>query len=66
MLDLKLCKIGKLTIDSEKITVSGYEADNAMCREVVILALLHSIRMLQTELEATIEIPGGTGNCVID
>lgn len=66
MLDLKLKRIGKVTMTAKKIEIDGFAADGAMCREVAALALIWAIGKMQNELSALIRKPGGTGNTSID
>ncbi len=66
MLDKHLSKTGKLTIEKGQILVEGFEADDAMCREVAALALIWAIGELQGELQAIVQVPGGTDRCVVD
>jgi hypothetical protein len=56
-----LTKIGKVTITDGAITVEGFNASNATCRDVVALAALWAIGELQRELMQTLEKPGGSG-----
>ena len=65
MLNKKLNSIGKITIERGQITVEGFGGDDCMCREVAILAMMYGIDELWREVQATIEIPGGTGRCGI-
>ena len=66
MLDLKLDRTGTLTITKDQIEVSGFSADNAMCREVAALACLWGIKVLQKELEDTIAKAGGGISVICD
>lgn len=67
MLDKKLSKIGRITIEPDgEILCDGFEADDCMCREVAILAMIHGARVLLRESVACIEIPGGTGKCSVN
>ncbi len=49
-----------------KIQIQGFDADGCMCREVQIHAMLWAIGELQREIQATIEIAGGSGNASMD
>jgi hypothetical protein len=66
MLNLKLKSTGALLMHNGRIYLGGFEADNAMCREVAALALLWAIGELQAELVALIHQPGGTGKTRTD
>lgn len=66
MLELKLTKTGKLTMENGHIHIEGFEADGAMCREVAALSLLWAIGIMQNELTELIARPGGTGNTSVD
>lgn len=63
MLNLKLKTIGTLTVTEDGMEIEGFEADGAMCREVVALAMVWAIGELQKELDRTIASPGG--RCVV-
>jgi hypothetical protein len=59
----KLRKHGTVTIFPEKeglvqITVEGFEADNASCRDVAVLACLWAIGELQREVMLAVQEPG--------
>lgn len=66
MLDQKLKKVGKLTMQNGRIELDGFDVDGAMCREVAAHALLWAIGELQKELTEIINQPGGTGICSVD
>lgn len=66
MLDKRLTKFGKVTLENGKIFVEGFDANDAMCREVGALALAWAIGEMQRELVEIIAQPGGTGKCVVD
>lgn len=66
MNDLKLTKTGTLNIQQDEITIDGFDAEGASCREVGVLALLWAIGELQKELTAMLEKPGGSGKCSVD
>jgi len=66
MLDLTLKQTGTVLIHKGRIYLGGFEADNAMCREVAALGILWAIGELQAELTALIQQPGGTGKSCID
>jgi len=53
-----LTKIGRVIIDGQRITVEGFEGDQATCRDVAALAASWAIGELQRELLATLEAPG--------
>ena len=66
MLDKRLNRIGEVRITPGEITCNGFDADDCMCREVAIFAMLWAIDQLWTEVRATIDRPGGNGTCGID
>jgi hypothetical protein len=55
----KLTKTGSVTIDASGVWVAGFEADNASCRDVAVLAAVWALGELQRELLKTLERPGG-------
>jgi hypothetical protein len=58
----RLTKLGTVTIFSEgeiRIVVDGFEAENATCRDVAVLATTWAIGELSRSLMADIERPGG-------
>lgn len=62
MLDAKpamLTKTGTVMVEGHRTTVEGFEGCNASCRDVAALALVWAIGVLQRELQATLEKPGG-------
>lgn len=68
MLDTEQAHItetGTVTITADGITVDGFDADNASCRDLAALAALWAIGELQRELLKTLERPGG-GNIGIN
>lgn len=65
MMDKKLSEIGELTIHEDgEVGVEGFHADGCSCREVVCLALLHGIGILQKQLTETVAAPGGGNNYI--
>ena len=66
MLDKTLTRLGTLTMQAGWIELEGYEADDCMCREVAILALIHAIGELQRELNLLVYKPGGSGLVSVD
>lgn len=66
MLDTKLSKTGSILMHDGKIQIEGFEADNCMCREVAIHAMLWAIGELQREIAEDIARPGGSGNVSMD
>ncbi len=60
----KLTHTGKITIDAEGILIEGFDAENATCRDVAVLAMCWAIGELQRDLIASIEKPGGGNACV--
>ena len=63
MLDQKIKKAGTVTVTENEIRVSGFDVDNAMCRETAIHALIWAIGELQKEVVELIAVPGGSGKC---
>ncbi|MFP1683389.1 hypothetical protein ACLD0W_12825 [Alloalcanivorax sp. C16-1] len=59
MLDMTLKKTGTLLIHEGHISVSGFEAAGASCRETAALAVLWAIGLLQRELTELVGQPGG-------
>lgn len=62
--DTALYQLGTVTVHRRKengvqIVVEGFEATNASCRDVAVLACLWAIGELQREVQRTIERPGG-------
>ena len=66
MLDKRLKRRGNVAVDDSGVLIKGFEADDCMCREVAILAILWAISRLQYELAELIDRPGGTGNTCVD
>ena len=64
-LPVLLTKTGVVTVEGHRTTVEGFEGYNTSCRDVAALALVWAIGVLQRELQATLEKPGG-GNVVVD
>jgi len=60
-----LTKYGRVVIEAHNTSVEGFGAHEASCREVAALALVWAIGVLQRELQATLEKPGG-GNVGVD
>jgi hypothetical protein len=55
-----LTKIGTITIAPDGwIHIEGFDGDGCTCRDVSALAMVHAIGVLQRELMATLEKPGG-------
>ncbi|KKL28190.1 hypothetical protein LCGC14_2377620 [marine sediment metagenome] len=65
MLDKRLNGVGKVTIERGQILCEGFSADDCMCREVAIFAMMWAIDQLWREVQATIDRPGGNGTSVI-
>jgi hypothetical protein len=62
----KLTKIGTITIHPPGVIhIEGFDGKDCTCRDVAVLALVHAIGVLQRELMATLEKPGG-GRVVVD
>jgi hypothetical protein len=58
--EVKLTKIGSVTIEPDGfVRVEGFTGDNATCRDVCVLGMVHAMQVLSRELMATIEKPGG-------
>lgn len=53
-----ITKVGSVTITTDGIVVSGFEADNATCRDIAALSATWAIGRLQQELMRTLERPG--------
>lgn len=62
---ISITKYGKIVIEDGRIHVTGYEIENASCREAAILAVSHAIGVMYKEMHAALEEPG-SGNIVID
>jgi len=60
-----LTKRGTVIVAPDGIVIRDYEAENASCRDVAVLAIVSAIGDLQRELMRLIERPGG-GNSVVD
>lgn len=65
MLDTKLEKTGTLLIHDGQVFIEGFDADDCMCREVAIHAMLWAIGKLQEEVRLTIHDPE-LGNACMD
>ncbi|MHA6195556.1 hypothetical protein ACX3YG_14420 [Pseudomonas wadenswilerensis] len=61
---MRITCVGKVTIEAGRIMVEGFEAENASCRDIVVLAAAWALGELQREMLKTIERPGG-GNLLI-
>jgi len=67
MLDTHLNSPGTILMHNGHIYVGdGFDADDCMCREVAIHALIWAIGELQRELVEEIRTAGGSGNVSID
>lgn len=55
----KLTKLGTVTVTAKGVTVTGFEADGASCRDVAALAAAWAIGELNYELMQTMQRPGG-------
>lgn len=65
MLDTKLSKIGKLTIENGQMHAIGFDTDKPMmCREVAAHVCVWAIGQLQEELARILAAPGG--NMAVD
>jgi hypothetical protein len=59
----RLTKHGRVVIEPDGlITVEGFGGDNCTCRDVAVQAMVWAIGVLQKDVLACIETPGG-GNC---
>lgn len=61
---MQVIKHGTVTITPNGIEVTGFDADNASCRDVAIMAAAWAIGELQREMLKTIEEPGGGEICI--
>ncbi|WP_258377067.1 hypothetical protein [Pseudomonas soli] len=57
--EICITRVGKVIVEKERILIQGFEADDASCRELVVLAAAWAIGELQREMLKTIERPGG-------
>lgn len=60
-----LTKFGKVTIEAGRISVEGFGAHGASCRDVAALAVTWAIGQLAFELSRTLERPGNS-NITVD
>lgn len=60
-----LTQFGKVSITENGIEVEGFEANDASCREIAVMAAVWAIGELQRELTLIIQQPGG-GNISVD
>lgn len=56
---MKLTALGTVTVGPNGIVCEGFDAANATCRDVAIMAAAWAIGELQREMLKTIERPGG-------
>jgi hypothetical protein len=56
---------GEIIISENEILIKGFDAQNATCRDVAVLAMCWAIGELQRDLMLSIEKPGG-GNACLD
>lgn len=64
--EAKLTKIGEVFVSAEgEVQIDGFDGDGCTIRDVAALAIVHAIGVLQRELMAVLEKPGG-GNIVVD
>ena len=54
-----LVQTGTVTVRGHQTIIEGFRGHNASCRDVAALALVWAIGVLQRELQATLEKPGG-------
>lgn len=66
MLDKRLSRVGTVLMYGGEIHVEGFEAEGAMCREVLALALLWAIGEMQRDLVELIAVPGGSHRVGVD
>lgn len=64
--EVGLTRIGRVEIEGGEVTLRGFDGHNCTCRDVVALALSYAIGVLQSELDATIRKPGGSGKTGIE
>jgi hypothetical protein len=63
--EVRLTKRGKVTIFANgDIEIEGFHGKNCSCRDVAVLAMLWAIGVLQKDVTADIQKPGG-GRCAI-
>ena len=64
--EAKLTKIGDVfVIAGGEVQIEGFDGDGCTSRDVAALAIVHAIGVLQRELMAVLEKPGG-GNIFVD
>lgn len=63
---MRLTKFGTVTIDPRpdpvngiQVVISGFEAENASCRDLAAMAQIWAIGVLQRSLAGELEEPGG-------
>lgn len=61
---MQIIKHGSVIVSPDGIEVVGFDADNASCREVAIMAAAWAIGELQREMLRNIEEPGGGNICI--
>lgn len=62
--EMKIKKVGTVTITGEWVTVEGFEFQNATCRDGAIMAAAWAIGKLQEEMLKTIQKAGGGNICI--
>lgn len=61
----QITKPGRVTIEADgSVHVEGFEAENASCRDVGVLACLWAARLLMEQAMAGVEKPGLSAVCV--
>ena len=61
-----LTKVGRISIEpSGQIVVEGFDAKNASCRDLAVLACLHGAEVLLRQARLAVEEPG-LGNVIVD
>lgn len=63
--EMKIKKLGRVTVTEKGISVEGFDVNGAMCRDVAVMAAAWAIGELQREMLKTIAKPGG-GNIGVD
>lgn len=62
-----LTRIGTVTVDEKGVVyLKDFDGEGCTCRDVATLALARTIGVLQKELMAQIERPGGSGKVGCD
>lgn len=56
---VRLTKYGRVTIENGFVLVEDFKGKDCSCRDVAVLAVTHAIGVLQKELMAAIQKPGG-------